>query len=36
MLAMLKWHFKGGVCKADKDLSGQVVVITGGSTGIGR
>ena len=28
--------FQGGVCKVDRDLSGQVVIITGSNTGIGK
>ena len=36
LASSLRLYFRGGVCKAVRDLSGQVVVITGGNSGIGR
>ena len=36
ILAALKMHFRGKVCKVDRDLTGKVVVITGGTSGIGK
>jgi 5,10-methylene-tetrahydrofolate dehydrogenase/methenyl tetrahydrofolate cyclohydrolase len=35
-LVGIKLYFRGGVCKVDRDLSGKVIVITGGSAGIGK
>ena len=35
-LGLLKMYFKGGVCRANRDMQGQVVVITGGNAGIGK
>ncbi len=34
--AATKLYFRGGMCKADRDLKGQVIVVTGGSAGIGK
>jgi 5,10-methylene-tetrahydrofolate dehydrogenase/methenyl tetrahydrofolate cyclohydrolase len=31
-----KLYYKGSICQARRDLTGQVAIITGGSTGIGR
>ena len=36
VLTALKLHFRGGVNKADRDIQKQVIVITGGNSGIGR
>jgi NADP-dependent 3-hydroxy acid dehydrogenase YdfG len=36
VLTALKLHFRGGVCRADRSLEKNVVVITGGNSGIGR
>jgi NAD(P)-dependent dehydrogenase (short-subunit alcohol dehydrogenase family) len=35
-LALAKSYFKGGVCRIKRDLSGKVIVITGGNAGIGQ
>jgi retinol dehydrogenase 12 len=32
----LKAYFAGGVCKANRDLTGKIVLITGGSAGLGE
>jgi retinol dehydrogenase 12 len=36
VLIALKIYFAGGVCKANRDLTGKVIVLTGGSTGLGE
>lgn len=36
LLAAARLYFRGGVCRVDRDLNNQVIVITGGSSGIGR
>ena len=35
-LFLLKYYFSGGVCKATRNLSGKVIIITGANTGIGK
>ena len=35
-LYFAKKFFRGGVCKLNRDLTGQVVIITGSNTGIGK
>jgi retinol dehydrogenase-12 len=35
-LTAIKYYMTGGVCRASKDLTGKLAVITGGNTGIGR
>ena len=35
-LAGLKLYFRGGICRVDRDLFGQIIVITGGSSGLGK
>lgn len=35
-LAAAKMYFSGGTCTVTRDLSGQVAVVTGGNTGIGK
>ncbi|KAK1759408.1 retinol dehydrogenase [Echria macrotheca] len=34
-LALTKWYASGSTCRADRDMHGRVVIITGGTTGIG-
>lgn len=36
VLFVVKRYFAGGWCSVNRDLSGQVAVITGGNTGIGK
>ena len=36
LVAAIKQYFKGGVCKADRDLTGKTVIITGGNSGLGK
>lgn len=35
-LFLLKNYFKGGMCRVTRDLTGQVAIVTGGNTGIGK
>ncbi len=35
-LVFAKLYFRGGVCRVNRDLSGQVIVLTGGNAGIGK
>lgn len=36
LLFAAKQYFSGGACKVKRDLSGKVIVVTGGNTGIGK
>ncbi len=36
LLLLLKIYFNGGVCKISRDLNGEVIIITGANTGIGK
>ena len=36
LLGLAKLYFRGGICRVDRDMSGQIVVITGGSSGLGK
>lgn len=36
LLALTKRYFNWGVCKADRGLTGKVIVIIGGNAGIGK
>ena len=33
---LVKQYFKGGVCKGNRDMTGKIVLITGGNSGIGK
>ena len=35
-LVFAKLYFRGGVCRVTRDLSGQVIVLTGANAGIGK
>ena len=36
VLSKVKAYFGGTYCQADRNLQGQVILITGGNSGIGR
>ena len=36
LIGIAKYYFRGGMCNVNRDLTGQVVVVTGGNTGIGK
>ena len=35
-LIAAKLYFRGGICRANRDLSDKVIVVTGGNAGIGK
>lgn len=35
-LALVKSYFSGSTCRLRRELRGQVAIVTGGNTGIGR
>jgi hypothetical protein len=36
ILFLAKKYFNGAVCKTDRDLSGKVIIVTGGNAGLGK
>ena len=36
VLYLTRQYFKGGVCKGNRDMTGKIVLITGGNSGIGK
>jgi hypothetical protein len=36
LLSAIRLYCRGGINRADRDLTGQVIVITGANTGIGK
>lgn len=35
-IVLTKYFFRGGVCRVDRLIRDEVIVITGGNTGIGK
>lgn len=35
-LCAAKVYFSGGVCRVDRDLTNQIILVTGGSAGLGK
>jgi retinol dehydrogenase 12 len=35
-LILAKRYFAGGVCRVNRDLTGQVILVTGGNSGLGK
>lgn len=36
LMVLVKRYYNGGVCYANRDLTGKVLVITGGNSGVGK